>query len=250
MYNDDLQLYKDCIRQPNYHFSYEKNLSLALTNKANKIFKYTVETGFAKGKELNLNAKLTTAVCNGNFEIVKFLCELPEYYGVNPFANYTAFLCAVRYDNLKIVKFLCELPIDRAMNPAENNNEAIILAIKNGHIDIVKYLKKFKDVDATLDLNKATILASEYQHPKVVKFLLMSQGVKEKEIDNLELATNHDNLMNYMNNQLRPIDIPLLETLRENAPIEVVGNLLYLFLDNAPDEKVQQHFQNKIFAYK
>lgn len=80
---------------------------------------------------------------------------------------------------LNIVKYLANFDI----NPAAENNQAIILAAKNGHLEMIKFLLTLKNVDPSADHNKALRLACYYGHLEIVKYLLTLDKVDAKDND-------------------------------------------------------------------
>ena len=69
------------------------------------------------------------------------MCELPGGRGVNPAAcNNDAILVAAAEGHVDVVRYLCELPGGRGVNPAAGDNYAIDQAAKSNHLDVVRYL--------------------------------------------------------------------------------------------------------------
>ncbi|MCI0381473.1 MAG: ankyrin repeat domain-containing protein [Chlamydiae bacterium] len=70
------------------------------------------------------------------------------------------------------------------VNPAENNNEAIQLGSKHGHVEVVKELLKDKRVDPSADNNYAIRKASALGYVEVVRELLKHPKVDPAENNN------------------------------------------------------------------
>jgi ankyrin repeat protein len=153
----------------------------------------------------------------------------------------TAFLSSAEKGHLPVVTFLASGK-KKVKNLNEKdffNNSALVLASKNGHLDIVDYfLKKFTDLNQNKDeINLALIRASESGHLKIVKFLINKGGdVNAKdECDNTCLIyaskKGHKDLVNFLlensniNDQINKIGYSAYNYAFENEHHEIAGLL-------------------------
>lgn len=135
----------------------------AINNDNLEILKYLV----GKGANVNRSDLLSTAASCGNIEIVKYLVEV----GANIKYTY-AITNATSYGNFEIFKYL----VDIGTNDKNDDKEILIIAVRNGYIDIVKYFVE----KGTFHKNLLKISIS-YNRYDVTKYLL--QKYNEKKID-------------------------------------------------------------------
>lgn len=81
---------------------------------------------------------------------------------------------ASRYGHVEVVRILC---CYSELNPAARNNEAIRIASEKGHLDIVEILMKDPRVDPSVYENIALRYASRNGHTQVVRTLLKDERV-------------------------------------------------------------------------
>lgn len=153
----NLQALIDCksviYEDPNKRDSNGYNaLSLSSLNGDLDIINYLILTF---GSKIDVNAKnkyknspLYDAAGHGHFEVVKYLCSIPEIdiNIQNDKNNHTALHHAAEKGYLNIVEFLCSLPnIDINAN-SDGNYLPIDAAFQYGHIDIINFLASLPDI--------------------------------------------------------------------------------------------------------
>ena len=106
------------------------------------------------------NEALRWASYFGKIEIVKFLANK----GADIKNNGLAVCLALRSGHMEILKYLID-------NGGTLNNEYILYASENGHIEVVKYLIS-KGIDFRIENDKALRWASCYGHFEIVKYLV------------------------------------------------------------------------------
>ena len=144
-----------------------------------KIFLYLSWEELEKSRELQSNyvkdctkfGTLINVIKNINIEYnglnnIKWLLGDPR---VDPSSNNNAIQVASKNGHTEIVKLLLG---DPRVDPTTYNNKAIRVASENGHTEIVKLLLGDPRVDPSVDDNFAIQLASKNGHTDVVKLLL------------------------------------------------------------------------------
>lgn len=95
----------------------------------------------------NGNEAINRAMELGHIEMVKYLISIRPIYPEISAQSYSFVLCCSR-GHLEMAKFVLENcdtnPVLNSINPAGFENEALRLACKGGHIEVVKLLNKFK----------------------------------------------------------------------------------------------------------
>lgn len=146
----NLQALIDCesviYEDPNKRDSNGYNaLSLSSLNGDLDIINYLILTF---GSKIDVNAQnkyhnspLYDAAGHGHFEVVKYLCSIPEIdINIQNDKNQTALHYAAEKGYLNIVEFLCSLPNIDLNADSGGNYHPIDAAFQNGHIDIINYL--------------------------------------------------------------------------------------------------------------
>lgn len=121
--------------------------------------------------EQDLSEELLIATLNGDLDLVKYLLTSPNlkkhaYVGyVNNLAMIDIpalsdiFMVAASKGHLEIIKYLVKENVDITINKKNIDYEnALILAVKNKHIDIVKYLLNSSEVKSHFDINSLNML--------------------------------------------------------------------------------------------
>jgi len=72
------------------------------------------------------NYAIQLAAFHGDMGVVRYLCELPRDWGVDPSARRNRAIVRAAYNgHVDVVRYLCELPADRGVNPGADDNYAI-----------------------------------------------------------------------------------------------------------------------------
>lgn len=123
------------------------------------------------------------AVKTGDSDKVKLLLN-------NPAAdNNDAIRLASRYGHLEVVRLLL---LDKRVDPAALSNDAIRIASQNGHLEVVRLLLADPRVDPAALNNGSILLASKYGYSDVVRLLLSNNRVNPAALDNYAIQCASD----------------------------------------------------------
>lgn len=111
--------------------------------------------------------------------------------GIDPSQNENyAIVIASRYGHLEIVRRLLQ---DERVNPAEHDNDAIVYAAFNDNVEIVRLLLQDERVNPADNNNDAIIQASTHDSLETARLLLEDERVNPADQDNIAIiqASNH-----------------------------------------------------------
>lgn len=155
-------------------------LSIASLNGDLDIIKYLILTF---GSKIDINAKnkfnnspLYVAAGNGHFEVVKYLCSLPEIdINAKNDEDHTALHFAAQNGYLNIVEFLCSLPNIDVNAKSISNFHPIDIAVKYNQIETINFLANLPDVIV-------------YDNDKNTKTSILEYSIFSRRIDIVELV--------------------------------------------------------------
>ena len=102
--------------------------------------------------------------------------------GVNPVAvNNQALVFAASNGHLEVVQYLVTLP---GVDPSAQDNQAIIMAASRGFLEVVQYLVTLPVVDPAARNNKSIEMAADKEKWDIVRFLASLQGLDPRENNN------------------------------------------------------------------
>lgn len=132
------------------------------------------------------------AIMNGYSDLFLFFLANPR---INPNVMglfVTALSAAVFYNRLSFVRMLLE---DKRVNPAQNDNIAVILASRHGHLEVLQLLLADPRIDPTARRNTAIGNAYQRNHFDVVKLLRSDPRVRMS----LEQERNNPTVLSILN---------------------------------------------------
>lgn len=151
---------------------------------------HLVTSIFNKDDSSNHEEFLLESVKQNNLEDVK-------YHISKGAKNHLAIIYSAANGNLEILKYLIENNYD----PTITNNLPLRIASSHGHLHIIEYLIKECNVNVRACQNNALIVAVENNHLDIVKFLVKSGAdIYTNNCEALKIAEekNHKEIIQYI----------------------------------------------------
>ena len=139
-----------------------------------EIFRLLVDGGANINVKDNFNYHKSTMTELVNLCLTKYLVEDGTDVNAKNIYRWTALILASKNGHLEIVKYLVENGVDLNSNGGLDNETALMLASKNGHLEIVKCLvENGANLNAINKRNyTALVLAYKYKKFKIVNYLV------------------------------------------------------------------------------
>lgn len=121
--------------------------------------------------------------------LYNFLCAEADHADEKVNLHSMVFAIAAKFGSARIVSLLLCDKYRNDVDPATQNNQAILRASENGHVEVVQLLLNDSRVDPSDNRNIAICMACKHGHANVVKLLLCDERVNPSDNKN-ELIQN------------------------------------------------------------